>query len=592
MTFPTGAETVTVSVGPILSADGRDDVRGTVTVTPSAATTHTPSGSHFPAHPRSYPVRVGVAEVELLASDAVDCTVTRYYTFSFALTDRDGTAVTLASRTVFLTAVTPVVDLDLLADTEIVNGTPVSIAAVTSVAGRTGTITGAALMFDVDSLLLGFRSPVTPPPEDRIGWDSFDRANTTTTLGTSSCGQVWHDSSSFRVYGGMAQRVAGIGTRGTAAHYNPARRNIRVGVHLNTPASGDFDAGIIIRSKDNVSNDLIFVTACDSTSTVKVVARTPSADTTVETATVAFDLGKRYFFEVQDLDNVITVYVDGTLVLTHTLSAGNQTYYANWYDVGITAHNSRDNFTRFEGLHWRNLRSRTLTMPVTLAHRSTLAGMPENSIRALASVPGDVFGVECDARQTSDGTWVVMHDTTVDRTTDGSGTVSAMTAAQVADLTLDGGGGPVPTLTEWLDAAYRFGFSELWVDYGGGTISSLTALLSAHAAASRIVVFVSSVAEATSVRSAWAGARIAIGSVTAANVATVVSGAQGVGGVETLLISPSDANFLTNVSAVSSILSGGFAAGASVTNLSGTLVSALGAGVTVMLNDYAHMINR
>src|SRR3989304_6067718 len=125
MTFPTGAETVTVGGGPIPSADGR----------------------------------------------------------------RDGRSVALPSRTVFLTAVTPVVDLDLLADTEIVNGTPVSIAAVTSVAGRTGTITGAALMFDVDSLLLGFRSPVTPPPEDRIGWDSFDRANTTTTLGTSSCGQ-------------------------------------------------------------------------------------------------------------------------------------------------------------------------------------------------------------------------------------------------------------------------------------------------------------------------------------------------------------------------------------------------------------------
>src|SRR3972149_406956 len=90
--------------GSLGSADGRDDVRGTVTVPPSAATTHTPSGSHFPAHPRSYPVRVGVAEVELLASDAVDCTVTRYYTFSFALTDRDGTAVPLASRTVFLPA--------------------------------------------------------------------------------------------------------------------------------------------------------------------------------------------------------------------------------------------------------------------------------------------------------------------------------------------------------------------------------------------------------------------------------------------------------------------------------------------------------
>lgn len=601
MTFPSGAETVTVSIGPIESADGRDDVSGTVTVTPSAATTHTPSGVHFPANGRVYPVRNGLAEVELLASDAADCTVTRYYTFTFSLTDRDGGTVSVASRTVFLEAVTPTVDLELLADTEIVDGTPVSIAAVTSVAGRTGAVSAAQLVSDVETW--SARPTVNPAPHDRIGWDDFGRRDTTTTLGVSSCGQAWHDSSNMRIYRGAAQRVSGIGVRATAAHFNPGRRNIRASVIANTPASGDFDCGFVLRSTSNTSNRMLFVVACDSTSTVKLFGRTPSADNQLASASVSFSLGQRYLFEVQDLDDTIKFFVDGTEVLSYTLDDVDtfitvgatpyteSEYYADLYDIGLTAHHTRDNFTRFENFQWWNLRARTLDFPVTIAHRGAVAGAPENSLRSLARVPRGVYAAEVDVRQTSDGVWVCMHDATVDRTTDGSGTVSAMTSAQIAALTLDGGGGPVPTLADWLDAANGLGFDELWIDYGSGTVSSLTALLSAHAAASRVVVFVSSVAEATSVRSAWAGARISIGSVTVANVASVVSGATTVTGVETLLITPGDADFVTNVAAVADILAGGFVAGASTISLSDTLVAARAAGVTTVLNDYAHMIN-
>jgi glycerophosphoryl diester phosphodiesterase len=64
-----------------------------------------------------------------------------------------------------------------------------------------------------------------------------------------------------------------------------------------------------------------------------------------------------------------------------------------------------------------------------------------------------------DVRRTADGAFVLMHDRTVDRTTDGSGLVARMTAAAVAGL--DAGawfgatfaGEPVPTLRDALRLA-------------------------------------------------------------------------------------------------------------------------------------------
>ncbi|SDJ70652.1 glycerophosphoryl diester phosphodiesterase [Streptomyces indicus] len=57
--------------------------------------------------------------------------------------------------------------------------------------------------------------------------------------------------------------------------------------------------------------------------------------------------------------------------------------------------------------------------------------------------------VETDVQITKDGVPVLMHDDTVDRTTNGTGRVDELTAAQIAELTVDGGG-RVPTLAELL----------------------------------------------------------------------------------------------------------------------------------------------
>ena len=72
------------------------------------------------------------------------------------------------------------------------------------------------------------------------------------------------------------------------------------------------------------------------------------------------------------------------------------------------------------------------------AHRCGVNHYGEQTMRsAEMSVRAGIKVLEIDAQVTSDGEVVCMHDTTVDRTTNGTGTVTAMTAAQIAALRVD-----------------------------------------------------------------------------------------------------------------------------------------------------------
>ena len=74
------------------------------------------------------------------------------------------------------------------------------------------------------------------------------------------------------------------------------------------------------------------------------------------------------------------------------------------------------------------------------AHRGYHHDVPENSLAALrASAAVGADFMECDVRHTADGVLVLMHDAEVDRTTDGTGKVDALTWAQVQALNLKGG---------------------------------------------------------------------------------------------------------------------------------------------------------
>ncbi|HVB83046.1 MAG TPA: glycerophosphodiester phosphodiesterase family protein [Candidatus Binataceae bacterium] len=92
---------------------------------------------------------------------------------------------------------------------------------------------------------------------------------------------------------------------------------------------------------------------------------------------------------------------------------------------------------------------------LTIAHRGASALYPENTLRAFiaaAALGADMC--EFDVRTTRDGEVVVIHDATVNRTTDGRGRVAAMSAAAIGRL--DAGvrfgaefrGARIPTLAE------------------------------------------------------------------------------------------------------------------------------------------------
>ncbi|WP_184722232.1 glycerophosphodiester phosphodiesterase family protein [Caulobacter sp.] len=83
------------------------------------------------------------------------------------------------------------------------------------------------------------------------------------------------------------------------------------------------------------------------------------------------------------------------------------------------------------------------------------SALPENSLTALERcIALGVDLVEIDVRRTRDGALVVMHDKTVNRTTDGKGRVSRMTLAQIQALRFKGDPTQAPpTLEAFLRAA-------------------------------------------------------------------------------------------------------------------------------------------
>jgi glycerophosphoryl diester phosphodiesterase len=85
------------------------------------------------------------------------------------------------------------------------------------------------------------------------------------------------------------------------------------------------------------------------------------------------------------------------------------------------------------------------------AHRGAMGYAPENTLAAFeTAIRQGTYRIELDVRLSRDGHVVVMHDATVDRTTDGTGAVPEMTLAELKALRA-GDTEPVPTLRETLE---------------------------------------------------------------------------------------------------------------------------------------------
>ncbi|WP_073130222.1 glycerophosphodiester phosphodiesterase [Muricoccus roseus] len=93
---------------------------------------------------------------------------------------------------------------------------------------------------------------------------------------------------------------------------------------------------------------------------------------------------------------------------------------------------------------------------------------PENTLAAFRRAASlGVAGLETDIQATRDGVPVLMHDATVDRTTDGEGAVRELSAAQIASLNAAGRFGPgapaepVPSLASYFALCRELGMVAL-----------------------------------------------------------------------------------------------------------------------------------
>ncbi|MFE7173718.1 glycerophosphodiester phosphodiesterase [Streptomyces sp. NPDC057616] len=89
---------------------------------------------------------------------------------------------------------------------------------------------------------------------------------------------------------------------------------------------------------------------------------------------------------------------------------------------------------------------------LTIGHRGVMGVEPENTLRSfVAAQHAGLDVIELDLHLSKDGALVVMHDTDVDRTTDGTGPIAEKTLAELRALDA-GRGEHVPVFEEVLEA--------------------------------------------------------------------------------------------------------------------------------------------
>lgn len=100
--------------------------------------------------------------------------------------------------------------------------------------------------------------------------------------------------------------------------------------------------------------------------------------------------------------------------------------------------------------------------PILFAHRGDQAHAPENTLPSFSqAIQKGADGVELDAKLTSDGHVIVIHDLTVDRTTNGKGKVASFSLEEIRKL--DAGawfdekfaGAKIPLLEEVFESVGR-----------------------------------------------------------------------------------------------------------------------------------------
>lgn len=140
-----------------------------------------------------------------------------------------------------------------------------------------------------------------------------------------------------------------------------------------------------------------------------------------------------------------------------------------------------------------------MTRVLNLGHRGFPEKAPENTTPAFVkAMEAGAHGIELDVRLSSDGALVVIHNRTVDQTTDGRGQVSRLTLAELKAL--DAGawfspefaGTRISTLEETIEALPKNAFINIEIKSSAVTGSALeqkvSAVINSHSLYGRVIV--------------------------------------------------------------------------------------------------------
>jgi len=134
----------------------------------------------------------------------------------------------------------------------------------------------------------------------------------------------------------------------------------------------------------------------------------------------------------------------------------------------------------------------TAVTPLIIGHRGASGYKPENTMASFQlAAEQDADGIEFDVRLSQDGEIIIIHDALVDRTTNGHGSVSEMSLAQIREFDA-GDGERIPTLAELFETMgdsllYNIEIKEYqWRDRGLET--AVSTLIHQHNLQNKVII--------------------------------------------------------------------------------------------------------
>ena len=123
-----------------------------------------------------------------------------------------------------------------------------------------------------------------------------------------------------------------------------------------------------------------------------------------------------------------------------------------------------------------------------MGHRGARDKAPENTLRSFSQlIEAGIPAVEFDVHESADGVWVVHHDDTLERTTNGTGLLSSQSWAELCKIKTHEGD-PLPRLEQVLEI-FKNTSMELQIEIKSpGNFKNLAAVLKAGMDTSKITV--------------------------------------------------------------------------------------------------------